>query len=215
MLRLVLVDDHALFLEGLASILRLEPDIEIVGLAGSVKEAVEMVHSLKPEIVLMDFSLSDGTGADATRMILDEHPECKIVFLTMSENDENLFSAIRSGAKGYLLKNMSPSKLIAAVRAVQRGESAVSRAMTLRLMEELSRTDEPDQFRDSQVETLTQRELDVLRELAKGMTNREIAERLYISKNTVKYHVHSILDKLDLPNRGEAAKFAKKHGLTD
>ena len=133
----------------------------------------------------------------------------------MSENDENLFSAIRSGAKGYLLKNMSPSKLIAAVRAVQRGESAVSRAMTLRLMEELSRTDEPDQFRDSQVETLTQRELEVLRELAKGMTNREIAERLYISKNTVKYHVHSILDKLDLPNRGEAAKFAKKHGLTD
>ena len=133
----------------------------------------------------------------------------------MSENDENLFSAIRSGAKGYLLKNMSPSKLIAAVRAVQRGESAVSRAMTLRLMEELSRTDEPDQFRNSLVETLTQRELDVLRELAKGMTNREIAERLYISKNTVKYHVHSILDKLDLPNRGEAAKFAKKHGLTD
>jgi DNA-binding NarL/FixJ family response regulator len=82
-------------------------------------------------------------------------------------------------------------------------------------MEELSRTDEPDQFRDSQVETLTQRELEVLRELAKGMTNREIAERLYISKNTVKYHVHSILEKLDLPNRGEAAKFAKKHGLTD
>ena len=215
MLKLVLVDDHALFLEGLASILRLEPDIEIVGLAGSVKEAVEMVHSLKPEIVLMDFSLSDGTGADATRMILDEHPECKIVFLTMSENDENLFSAIRSGAKGYLLKNMSPSKLVATVRAVQRGESAVSRAMTLRLMEELSRTDEPDKFRDSQVETLTQREMEVLRELAKGMTNREIAEQLYISKNTVKYHVHSILDKLDLPNRGEAAKFAKKHGLTD
>jgi len=215
MLKLVLVDDHALFLEGLASILRLEPDIEIVGLAGSVKEAVEMVHRLKPEIVLMDFSLSDGTGADATRMILDEHPECKIVFLTMSENDENLFSAIRSGAKGYLLKNMSPSKLVATVRAVQRGESAVSRAMTLRLMEELSRTDEPDKFRDSQVETLTQREMEVLRELAKGMTNREIAEQLYISKNTVKYHVHSILDKLDLPNRGEAAKFAKKHGLTD
>ena len=215
MLRLVLVDDHALFLEGLASILRLEPDIDIAGLAGSVKEAVEVVHDLKPDIVLMDFTLSDGTGADATRMILDEHPECKIVFLTMSENDENLFSAIRSGAKGYLLKNMSPSKLVAAIRAVQRGESAISRAMTLRLMEELSRTDEPDQFRDSQIEALTERELDVLRELAKGLTNREIAERLYISKNTVKYHVHSILDKLDLPNRGEAAIFAKKHGLTD
>jgi len=215
MIKLVLVDDHALFLEGLASILRLDPEIEITGMAGSVEEAVEVVQNIKPEIVLMDFTLPDGTGADATRRILEKHPECKIVFLTMSESDENLFSAIRSGATGYLLKNMSPSKLVTAIKAVQRGESAVSRTMTLRLMEELSRTEKPDQFRDSQFETLTQRELEVLRELAKGLTNREISEQVFISQNTVKYHVHSILDKLNLPNRGEAAKFAKKNGLTD
>ena len=141
MIRLVIVDDHALFREGLASILRLEPDITISGLAGSVEEALEIVEEIKPEIVLMDFTLPDGTGADATSKILEIYPDCKIIFLTMSERDENLFSAIRSGAKGYLLKNLSPSKLVASIRSVKEGESAISRSMTLRLMEELSRTE--------------------------------------------------------------------------
>lgn len=215
MIRLVIVDDHALFREGLASILRLEPDIEISGLAGSVEEAISVVRNLKPDIVLMDFTLPDGTGADATSAILLEHPDCKIVFLTMSERDENLFSAVRSGAKGYLLKNMNPSKLVTAIRSVQQGESALSRSMTLRLMEELSRTKEPDWQGDLSLAELTPREIEVLRELANGLSNREIAERLFVSQNTVKYHVHSILNKLSLPNRGEATKFAKKHGLTN
>ena len=215
MIRLAIVDDHTLFREGLASIIQIEPDIEVSGLAGSVREAVEVVRAVKPDIVLMDFSLPDGNGADATRMVLDEHPDCKVIFLTMSENDENLFAAVRSGARGYLLKNMSPSKLVTTIRSVQRGESALSRSMTLRLMEELSRTKEPEQLGDASFAKLTRRELDVLRELTAWITNREIANRLYLSENTVKYHVHSILEKLNLPSRKAAAKFGKEHGITD
>ena len=215
MIRTVIVDDHALFREGLASIIQLEPDIEVSGLAGTVQEAVEVVRTLKPDLVLMDFVLPDGTGADATRMVLKEHPDCKIIFLTMSEEDDNLFAAVRSGAKGYLLKNMSPSKLVNTIRSVQRGESALSRSMTLRLMEELSRTKEPERMGDSALAHLTRREMDVLRELTTGKTNKEIANQLYLSENTVKYHVHSILDKLNLPDRRAAAKFAQEHGITD
>lgn len=214
MIRLVIVDDHALFREGLASIIRMEPDIEVSGLAGSVQEAIKIVSSLKPDIILMDFTLPDGTGADATRMVLREHPDCKIIFLTMSDHDEDLFAAIRSGAKGYLIKNMSPSKLVATIRSVQQGESALSRSMTLRLMEELSRTRVPERKGDSALTKLTRREVDVLGELAAGKTNQEIANHLYLSENTVKYHVHSILEKLDLPSRRAAALFAKEHGIT-
>ena len=215
MIKLVIVDDHTLFSEGLASILRMQPDIDVAGLAESVKEAIDVIDKCKPDVVLMDFSLPDGTGAEATRMVLERHPECKIIILTMSESEDNLIAAIRSGAKGYLLKNLSPSKLVVTIKSVQRGESALSRSMTLRLMEELSRTKETDQISDISLSDLTQRELDVLRELVKGSSNREIASHLFISQNTVKYHVHSILDKLDLPDRNSAAKFAKDHGVKD
>lgn len=215
MIKLLIVDDHALFREGLASILRLEPDLEITGLAGSVEESVELVRTLKPDIVLMDFTLPDGTGADASSKILNEYPECKIIFLTMSERDDHLYAAIRSGAKGYLLKNLSPSKLVASIRSVNAGESAISRAMTLRLMEELSRTQSSDRVGDFSLDKLTRREFEVLRELGSGKTNQEIAECLFISQNTVKYHVSSILDKLNLPDRRAAAQYAKEHGLKD
>ena len=210
-IRMVVVDDHVLFREGLVAIIRSEPDIEVVGQAGSVGEAVEMVGLLKPDIVLMDFGLPDGSGVDATRPILKKDPKCRIVFLTMSEEDEDLFAAIRSGAKGYLLKNMHPSKLIATLRSVYGGESALSRSMTLRLMEELARTKET--FHVSGDPTLTRRELEVLRELASGFSNSEIAEHLVISENTVKYHVHSILEKLGFSDRRDAAAYAKKNGL--
>lgn len=209
-MKIVIVDDHVLFREGLAAIIRSESDIEIVGQAGSVQEAIATVQALKPDMVLMDFGLPDGTGAEATRAILRAHPECKVVFLTMSEEDEDLIAAIRSGAKGYLLKNMRPSKLVSSLRSVQQGESAVSRSMTLRLMEELARTKEPARTEDP---TLTRRELEVLRELAGGLSNQEIADRLYIAENTVKYHVHSILEKLGLSDRRDAATYAREHGL--
>jgi two-component system NarL family response regulator len=209
-MKIIIVDDHVLFREGLAAIIRSETDIEIMGQAGSVQEAIELVKILKPDLVLMDFGLPDGTGADATRAILKEYPQCKIVFLTMSEEDEHLFAAIRSGAKGYLLKNMRPSKLISTLRSVQQGESALSRSMTLRLMEELARSKASSPTADP---TLTRREMEVLRELASGVSNQEIAQHLFISENTVKYHVHSILEKLNLSDRRDAAIYAREHGL--
>ena len=210
-MKLLIVDDHVLFREGLASIIRPEKDIEIIGLAGTVQEAVEIAGQARPDIVLMDFHLPDGTGADATKAILDLHPECGIVFLTMSEKDENLISAIRSGAKGYLLKDMHPTKLIDAVKAVHRGESAISRTMTLTLMQELSRNGSGQASKSSP--TLTRRELDVLNAIAQGLSNHEIAEKFVLSENTVKYHVHSILDKLQLKDRKEAATYARDRGL--
>ena len=209
-IRLVVVDDHILFREGLLAIIRSTSDIEVVGQAGSVSAAIELARAIKPDIILMDFGLPDGTGADATRAILKEHPECKIVFLTMSEDDENLFDAIRSGARGYLLKNLHPSKLISTLRSVQQGESALSRTMTLRVMEELSRTKKTEYPTEI---TLTHREIDVLRAIATGLSNQDIANHLFITENTVKYHVHSILDKLKLSGRKEAAAYARQHGL--
>jgi DNA-binding NarL/FixJ family response regulator len=213
-MKLLIVDDHVLFREGLASIIRSDAEIEIVGLVGSVQDAIEMAGKTKPDIILMDFNLPDGTGADATRAILDVHPKCGIVFLTMSEKDDNLLTAIRSGGKGYLLKDMHPAKLINAIKAVQRGESAISRSMTLKLMEELShgggRSEAPASLNSP---TLTRRELDVLGAIASGMSNQEIANRFVLSENTVKYHVHSILEKLQLKDRREAAAYARDHGL--
>lgn len=209
-IRIVVVDDHILFREGLVSIIRSEPDVQVVGQAGTVREAVELVVSQNPDIVLMDFSLPDGTGVDATQAIMKQNSDTKIVFLTMSEEDENLFSAIRSGAKGYLLKNMHPTKLVSAIKSVHEGESAISRSMTMRVMEELARSKAPVHTGDP---TLTQRELDVLRELAAGYSNSEIADHLIVAENTVKYHVHSILGKLGLSDRREAADYARKHGL--
>jgi DNA-binding NarL/FixJ family response regulator len=209
-MKIVIVDDHVLFREGLAAIIGSEPDLEIIGQAGTVQEAIELVKISKPDMVLMDFGLPDGTGAEATRAILQEHPKCKVVFLTMSEEDDDLLAAIRSGAKGYLLKNMQPAKLVSSLRSVQKGESALSRSMTLRLMEELARTKEPSQISDP---TLTRRELEVLQELALGKSNLEIAKDLFISENTVKYHVHSILEKLNLSDRRDVAIYAREHGL--
>jgi two-component system nitrate/nitrite response regulator NarL len=210
MIKTIIVDDHVLFREGLASIISSDPDIEIAGMAGTVQEAVELAQSLKPGVILMDFNLPDGTGAEATRLILEDHPECKVIFLTMSEKKEDLFAAIRSGAKGYLLKNMRPQKLVAAIRSVQKGEAALSRLMTMHLMEEFSRTEAPHHTEDI---TITLREIDVLAAIAAGLSNQEISKKLYISENTVKSHVHSILEKLNLSDRKEAAEYARKHGL--
>ncbi len=213
MMKIIIVDDHNLFREGLATILRQEADIEVVGLVGNVQEAVDVVHMLKPDIVLMDFNLPDGTGVEATRKIIQDYPNCKIIFMTMSDREEDMLAAIRAGAVGYLMKNMTPSKLVASLRAVQRGESALSRSMTLRLMRELSRTKEPEPAGDPALGKLTPREKEILVELATGKSNQEIARQLYISENTVKYHVHSILEKVNLRDRKELAQFSIEHGV--
>lgn len=211
-MKLLIVDDHNLFREGLATILQQQADIDVVGLVGSAQEAVDAAHTLRPDIILMDFTLPDGTGAAATKQIIQESPGCKVIFMTMSDRDEDLFAAIRSGAVGYLLKNLTPSKLVEALRSAQRGEGVLSGVMTLRLMREFSKTRAAEQFGEPAMERLTRREKEILAELAAGKSNQEIASQLYISENTVKFHVHSILEKLDLADRKEVAQFARAQG---
>ncbi len=211
-MRVLIVDDHVLFSEGLASLLNAQPDFSVVGQAGSVGEAITLARELCPDLILMDFGLPDGTGLEATQAILAERPTTNIVFLTVHEQDERLFAAIRSGAKGYLLKNVPVAKLLAHLRGLERGEAAISPTMTSHILGEFARMSPAHE--SSQVEAeLTARELDVLKLLAAGASNREIADRLCISENTVKNHVGSILTKLGLRNRREAASFARRHRL--
>ena len=214
MIRIVIVDDHLLFRDGLAAIVKSEPDIEVVGSAGSVRDAIEVARVAQPDIILMDFGLPDGTGAEATSRILKDQPSSKIIILTVSERDEDLFSAIRNGAKGYLLKNIGPAKLVNAIRSVYQGESAISRSMTLRLMDEMVRSkDIPTRPRDPRLAKLTARELDVLYHMASGMTNLEIGKKLFLSENTVKYHVRLILEKLGFEDRKQASHYALENGI--
>ncbi len=212
-MRILIVDDHILFREGLTGLLRSQQDMEVIGECGTVHEAVELAQQLKPQVVLMDFSLPDGTGLDATRSILRDQPQTQIIFLTVHDNDERLIAAIRAGAKGYLLKNLSVNKLLASLRALERGEAAISRTAMAKIMEEFAQSTPAASSMPSPLIGLTSREIEVLKELADGITNQEIASRLFISENTVKNHIHNILEKLTLNNRREAIEFARKNGL--
>jgi DNA-binding NarL/FixJ family response regulator len=213
-MRIMIVDDHVLFREGLAGLLNAQPDMSVVAQAGSMREAIAQAHEHRPEVVLMDFSLPDGSGAEASEAILQELPECKIVFLTVYEADDKLLAAVRSGAKGYLLKNVPISKLISSLHGLEEGEAALSRKMTTRLMAELSRDRQVDETKKN-LALLSERELEVLRELAGGASNREIAQKLYISENTVKHHMHNILAKLEVHNRREAVELARRMKMID
>jgi len=205
---ILVVDDHIMFREGLISLLRSTPEFNVVDQAGTMHEGVEKALRHRPAIILMDFSLPDGTGLEATQIILAELPECKIVFLTVYETDENLLSAMRLGAKGYMLKNVSSSSLIASLRALDDGEIAMSRKMMSKVLE-FSRfalsTPRPDV-----ASRLSPREIDILFELQSDSSNSEIARRLYLSENTVKHHVHNILDKLGIENRRQAGLIARQ-----
>jgi DNA-binding NarL/FixJ family response regulator len=211
--KVLVIDDQILFREGLESLLSSTKDFELVGCAGSVHEGCEQAILFKPDIILMDFSLPDGTGLDATRVILARVPDCKIVFLTVHESDENLFAALRLGAKGYMLKNIGSSELLSSLRALDRGEEAVSRKMVSRIVEEFARTPKSSSGDDKLLVTLSPRELDVLREIESGATNLEIAQRLFLSVNTVKHHIRNVFSKLGMKNRHQVASFARKNGL--
>jgi DNA-binding NarL/FixJ family response regulator len=209
MMRVLIVDDHVLIREGLVSVLSGQPDISVIGQASSVAEAVELTNNIGPDLILMDFGLPDGTGLDATRVILAARPATKIVFLTVHEDDEHLFEAIRVGAKGYLLKNVSSTKLLSSLRGVLLGEAALMPAMTTRILDEFVRLGDGPQRRTAKTETLTPRELEVLVQLETGASNREIAEQLFISEFTVKNHIRNILAKLNLHSRRQAIRYMR------
>jgi two-component system NarL family response regulator len=189
------------------------PDFTVVGQAGMVREAIEKAIELKPDVILMDVLFADGSGTDAIMPILARSPQTKIVMLTMFESDELLFSALHHGAKGYLLKNAPFTVLLASIRALVRGEAALSRYHFTRVLEEFSRSRTDGHTSESAASALTVRELEVIKELELGSSNREISNHLSITENTVKRHIHSILKKLGLRNRREVAKYARKQGL--
>ncbi len=212
-MNILIVDDHILFRETLINIFDRQQDFRVVGEASSVREAITKALELKPEVILMDFSLPDGTGLEATKAILSELPETKIIFLTIHEEDDRLLAAVRSGAKGYLLKNIPTPRLLSSLRALQQGEAPIAPKLVGHLLDEIARTSSKSYLYDPLLQTLTQRELEVLRELSDGSSNQQIAQHLVISENTVKNHVHNILDKLKLSSRREAAIFAAKNGI--
>lgn len=212
-MKLLIVDDHTLFRQGLASLLHEEPDFEVCGQAGTCAEAVDMANRLRPEMILMDYGLPDGNGVDAARAILVNDPQCQIVFLTVHINDEELFEAIRSGAKGYLLKNVPINNLLEDLRAIRAGDSVLSPAMTGRVLDEFVRLDDIHRQQSEMLALLTPREIEVLGGLARGSTNKEIANELFVAENTVKRHVHNILSKLELSNRRAAARWARERGV--
>jgi DNA-binding NarL/FixJ family response regulator len=212
-MKILIVDDHTLFREGLASLLHEQPEFEVCGQAGSSAEAIALADKLHPEMILMDYGLPDGNGVEAARAILANQPECRIVFLTVHIHDDELFEAIRTGAKGYLLKSVPIRTLIEDLQAIRDGHSVLSPSITGRLFEEFVRLDDVHQEHDQMIALLTPRELEVLAELALGSTNKEIAKALFVSENTVKRHVHNILVKLELPNRRAAGKWARERGV--
>ena len=213
--KILIIDDQILFREGLMSLLRSTSDFDMVGCAGSVFEGSELAVLYKPDIILMDFSLPDGTGLDATRAILARLPDCKIVFLTVYAADENLFAALRLGAKGYMLKNVSSTDLLSSLRALGRGEMAVSRRMISTVLDKFSHSPSPDSGNEKLLMKLSPREMDILREIESGATNLEIADRLFLSVNTVKHHIRNILSKLEFKNRHQAASFVRQNANTN
>lgn len=210
-LRVLVVDDHRLFRQGLIGLMKTRRDIvEVVGEASSGREAIRLTALLKPDLVLMDISMPDGDGIEATACICANFPGVSVVILTASESDEDLYRAVQLGAQGYLLKHLDADQLFEALSSVERGEAAVTAETASRLLKCVARRPvEPDEGEES----LTERESDVLCLVATGASNQAIADHLHISVNTAKCHIRNILDKLQLENRTQAANYAMNRGL--
>lgn len=210
-MRVLIADDHALFRDGLRSLLEAR-GIEIAGEAQNGREAVELARQERPDVVLMDLSMPELGGLAATRLISADLPDVKVVVLTASEDDADLFEAIKSGAQGYLLKNLKADDLVSMLEGVTRNEPALTPALARKLLGEFARPGSPRE--DRSPEGLTPREREVLELLVRGITsNRDLAERLVVSENTVKYHLRNILDKLHLENRAQVVAYALRHQL--
>jgi DNA-binding NarL/FixJ family response regulator len=210
-LRVLVADDHRLFRQGLIGLLNTRPDlIDVAGEAASGLEAVRLAAALRPDVVLMDIQMPDGDGLGATAYLRQHLPATAVVILTASELDEHLYEAVRLGAAGYLLKTLDAEELFELLAGVQRGEAAVTRAMAARMLRSAARKAGEG---TGPLAALTEREVEVLRLVAQGASNPQIAEGLCITVNTVKVHLKNILDKLQVENRTQAAAYAVRTGL--
>ena len=213
-MRILLVDDHALVRNGIASLL-MANNIEVVGEASDGLEALEKARQLKPDIILMDIKMPRCDGLEATRLIKAEMPEIKIIILTISDDDEDLFEAIKSGAEGYLLKDIRAEEFLTLLSGVvRRGEAAISPLLATKIIEEFARQTTREIEHPPSGSKLTERETDVLRLVVSGAINKEIATTLNITENTVKYHLRNIMEKLHLRNRAQVAAYAVSKGIT-
>jgi len=209
-IRILVADDHSLFRDGIVSLLE-AAGFQVIGQVGDGRAAVEAARRLQPELVLMDLSMPEMTGLEALRAIRAEMPDVQVVMLTVSDEDSDLFEAIRAGARGYLLKSLNADEFIELLEGLQRGDAAISRKTATRLIDgyaALSRL----QTKSSE-SLLTPREMELLQLIVDGMSNKAIAERLSLSENTIKYHIKNILQKLGVQNRTEAATQALRSGL--
>jgi DNA-binding NarL/FixJ family response regulator len=212
-IRVLIVDDHALFRRGLSTILSAQSDFEVVGEADDGFRALELARELMPDLILMDISMPRLDGLEATRRIKAEMPYVKIVILTGSDADRQLFDAVKAGAQGYLLKKIDPQALFSTLRGALQGEAAVSGLMAARLLEEFARQARDPAPAPRPAAALTDREKEVLEHVALGRSNKEIAVALGTAENTVKNQLKNILEKLHLQNRVQAAMFAVREGL--
>ncbi len=210
-LRILLVDDHVLFRKGIASLIYGRQNMTIVGEAEDGVEAVTIARQTKPDLILMDVNMPRQDGLETVKIIKKEMPEIDIVMLTVSDDDNDLFEAVKNGAKGYLLKNLEPQELYKMLEGVAQGESPISGVMATKILQEFRQPDKGDA--DEEVDELTPREVDVLEQIVTGATNKEIAKALYITENTVKIHLRNILEKLHVKNRIQAAVHAVREGL--
>jgi DNA-binding NarL/FixJ family response regulator len=217
-IRVLIVDDHALFRRGLEMVLAEEADIELVGEASDGAEAIEKAGEALPDVVLMDIRMPRSSGIEACRAMKDVAPSTKIVMLTISDEEGDLFEAIRAGASGYLLKDIPYDEVADVVRAVHDGQSLINPSMAAKLLTEfaaLAKREESERTERVPAPRLTDREIEVLKLVARGMNNRDIAKELFISENTVKNHVRNILEKLQIHSRMEAVMIAVRENLIE
>ena len=212
-IRVLIADDQALVRAGFKMILQAQSDIHVVGEAGDGEQAIGLVRSLRPDVVLMDIRMAGLDGIEATRRIKAEGLAAKVVILTTYDLDEYVFDALSAGATGFLLKHVPPEELVHGVRVAAGGEALLAPSITRRLIEEFGKTRAPLQATSKELDTLTDRERDVLRLLARGLSNAEIAGELHVGEATIKTHVAHLLDKLELRDRVQAVIYAYENGL--
>ena len=214
-IRVLLVDDQALFREGLETLLSVHKDIQVVGQASNGREAVEVAAKVQPDVVLMDVRMPLLNGVRATRLLKEALPQCRVIVLTTFDDDEYIFDALRTGAAGYLLKDVASARLVEAIRATARGESILEPSVAAKVIAEFTRVSGlvNSAQMEQLVEPLSDRELEILALIARGASNKEIAGQLFIAEGTVKNHVTHILGKLGVRDRTQAALKARELGL--